>query len=136
GRENDPVSYPDVVATERSGQGIETGSENDGLQFEMLGGRTDASLGELNEGRLAQVEQAHVGPVERLVVAGVQAGTFGPERERARRQSLGHLRVCHNGADLGPDELRSGLVGRRVEEDVDVGAGYRHQVTFLPARLV
>ena len=131
-----PVPVPDVDRGQRTGHRVEAGREDDGVELVLGRRRAEPGLGELGQRRLAQVDQVHVRPVERLVVAGVEARPLGAERERARRQRLGHLRVVHDRADLGPDELGRGLVGRRVDQDVDVGADQRDQIALVPASLV
>ena len=134
--QRNPVPAPDVDGGQRAGHRVEAGREHDGVELVLGRGRAEAGRRELDQRRLAQVDQVHVGPVERLVVAGVQAHPLGADRERARAQRLGHLGVVDDRADLVPDELGGGLVGGRVDQDVDVGADQRGQLTPVPGRLV
>ena len=64
----------------------------------------DAGLGDRRRSGLAQVDEADVGPVVGLVVAGVEAGPLGAEVVVGRAERLGDLGVVDDRADLVADE--------------------------------
>ena len=85
---------------------------------------------------LAQVDEAHVRHVEHVEVAGVEAGTLGAHRVVVRAERLCGLRVFHDLADLGPDELRRGVVGPAVDADVEERVEHELEPALLPPLLV
>ena len=98
--------------------------------------RPDAPLGDPLDRRLLQVDEVHVRPVERLVVAGLHRDALVAEAVVLGDQLLGDDRVVDPCADLVGDELGQLVVGRLVHERLaevrqpDAEAGFA--VELLP----
>ncbi len=73
-----------------------------------------------------QIDERHVVAVERLVVAGVQAGPLARVRVVGRAQQLSDRGVGHDAPYLAPKELRGGVVG--LLRDLNVGERIRNRI--------
>ena len=90
-------------------------------------GRLDAGLGDPHHRGVAQVDERHVRPVERLEVAGDVGRALLAVAVVLRDQPLGGVGVVDELADLAGDELAPLGVGVGVHQDVDVVAGELHE---------
>ncbi len=117
--ERHSVAAPDVDGDDGAGHGVEPRGEDDDVELEGARCRVDALFGDGADGVLAQVDQADVGEVERLVVVGVEARALGAVEVVVRAERLRGLGIADDRADLAAQELAHGLVGRGVRADVD-----------------
>ena len=122
--------------TMRAGHRVEAGGEHDRVELQRLVGQVDAGRGDGLDRLPAKIDEAHVGSVERLVVAGVDAQPLRADGIRRRAQRLGRLRVVDDAADLVAHELGEQFVGRSVAEMVCVRAEDLHDPTVLPRLVV
>ena len=102
----------DVDLQQRAGHGVEAGGEHDGVDLVLLAPGADALLGDLLDRLVADIDQLHVGPVERLVVADIDAQPLAADGVTGREQ-LGQLRIGHLFSDLVAHEIGCGNVGVR-----------------------
>ena len=84
-------------------------------------------------GVLADVDQRDVGPVERLVVADVDAQPLAADGV-LRREQLGELRVLHLLADLAAHEIGGRAVGLLAHHQV-LECAQKGEPAALPALL-
>ncbi len=110
-----------VDARDRARHRVEAGGEDQRVEREALCARLDAGRRDALERRLAQIDQPHVRPVVRGVVARVHAQPLAAHHV-VRRERLGQRRVRHELLDLAADELGRGLVGVPVEQQIRIAA--------------
>ncbi len=67
------VASPDVDRQQGAGHRVEAGGEDDGVELVVDTASAQTRGRDLVDRRIAHVDQVHVGPVERGVVAGVDA---------------------------------------------------------------
>ncbi len=125
------VAAADVDARQRSGHRVEARRVDDRVELDLAGGRADAGRRDALDGRLCEVDEVHVGAVERGVVAGVDAQALAPDHLGGREAGR-DLRVVDGLGDALAHELGRRLVGVRVEEEVVVRAEEREPAS-LPA---
>jgi hypothetical protein len=74
--------------------------------------------------------------VERGVLVGVQTGSFGGKWVICGTEGSGGCGIVDDPADLGPDEVRCGVVGGLVDHQVVESAGDPCQAALFPGVLV
>ena len=98
-----PAAAPDVDAVEAAGHGVEAGCIDQDVELVLLAPRHHAVRGNALDGRLVQIDKAHIVPVEGLVIARLHRDAAGAEAVVLRHQLLRGLRVADALADsCGP----------------------------------
>jgi hypothetical protein len=126
----EPGSPLRVDGEERSRHRVETCRKDDGVELVGLAVlQLQALRSDLRDRVLAHIHEADVGAVEGREVIRVDAEALAPE-ELMGDQSLGHLRIVDDLADLSGDELRRRIVGCLVDQQVVVGVEERDASAF------
>ena len=107
----------DVDLQQRACHGVEAGGQHQAIEGVVLPAHAEAGRCDALDRGLADVDQAHVGTVEGLPVAGVDAQPLAAD-DVLRRQDLRGLRILDDLADLGPHEVGRRLVGIVVQQQV------------------
>src|SRR5271165_3405632 len=116
---HDSWSGSQVQGLQRAGQGIETGGENDDVEFVFPATCPDALFGNFFNAAVGiGIDQKNVILVEGLVVVGVQRLALGAVGVAFGYQLFGYDRVFHGLADLALDVVGAQVVGLLVEEHV------------------
>jgi hypothetical protein len=123
----------DVHRHQRAGHRVESHRVDDRVERQRLAAHVDAAGGDGFDRRALEVDQAHVGTVVGLVVAGVQARPLGAEGMVLRAQRFGGGRVLDGSADLVAHEVAHQLVGIFEQTLVGKDADRGHQFAGLPA---
>ena len=125
----------DVQLQQRTGESIEAGRKNDDVEVVVLAGGADSRFGDLDDRLGLQVDQENIVAVERLEIAGVDGRPFGGKAMVAWRQHFSDVRIPDNFRDLFANEIRSGVVGLGVLQDVPE-RGTEPQSAALPGLFV
>ena len=105
-----PAAAADVDAEQRAGHGVEPGGVDQHVEVVVARRRLDAGGRDRLDRRLAQVDEVHVGLVEGVPVAGVDAQPLAAD-DLVGRELAGGVRVADDLVELLPDELGGGVVG-------------------------
>ncbi len=121
-----------VDPAQRAGHRVEAGGEHQGVARMTRGGGVHCVGGDGGDGFAAQVDQRHVLPVERLVVAGVGADALGADGVVDRHQVVGHRGIGHQLPDAGFGEFTGDVVGGEVDELVGKRLAEQHPALSPP----
>jgi hypothetical protein len=106
-----------------TGNGIEASSESDDIEFSKLSvAGNNASLGELGDGSLLDVDNIVLSPVHHLVKVLLQRGTLGSPRMRSleRSENVTLARVSDTSSGLLDPEVVGLVVGLLVGEEIGI----------------
>merc|ERR1719163_2052830 len=134
----DAVTAAEVDLREPPGHPVEAGGEDDAVELE---GRAvlelQAARRHLRERVARNADELHVLAVEGLVVPRVDAHALRADLlPRLRAEELRDRLVLHEGADLAAHEVRGGLVGLVLQDQVVVAAAHEVHAALLPPELV
>src|SRR5579875_744551 len=111
---------------------VEPGGPHHDVEFPHAVGGLDPRGRHPHHGRGLQVDEGHVGPVERLVVAGHEGRTLLGEPVVLGDELLGRGRVADDGTNLLSQELAPCRVGLRVGHQVGIVADELGEARAVP----
>src|SRR5262249_38600236 len=115
------------------GHGVETGGENDDVEFVIAAAGADAPFGDCFDAAVGLgIDQKHVILVVGFVVVGVERLALGAIGVALGDQLFGDRRVFHRAADLALDVIGAQIIGLLTEEHVLVVGQPKGEAAGVP----
>ena len=108
------LAAADVHGEQGPGHCVESGGENDGVEFVFSTSGLNSLFRDAVDWLFADVDENDIRAVEGLKVSGVEAQALATEN-RIWTKFLGSIRVLDQVANFSPDELSRGGIGFEVE---------------------